>query len=110
MLGLMKTMNVSIPEPMKEYVERRVTSGEYSSVSEYIRALVRDDRDRKAREKLEGLLLEGVNSGPPIRVSSTYWDKKRQLGSGFSSLPRRPFISLPGNRKWEASGGLTIRP
>ena len=79
MLGLMKTMNVSIPEPMKEYVERRVTSGEYSSVSECIRALVRDDRDRKAREKLEGLLLEGVNSGPPIRVSSTYWDKKRQL-------------------------------
>ena len=78
MLGLMKTMNVSIPEPMKEYVERRVTSGEYSSVSEYIRALVRDDRDRKAREKLEGLLLEGVNSGPPVRASANYWDKKRR--------------------------------
>ena len=59
----MPTMNISLPDPMKEFVEKEVSTGSYGSVSEYIRALVREAQERKVNEKLERLLIEGMNSG-----------------------------------------------
>ncbi len=60
----MATMNISLPEPLRLFVEQRVTDDGYSTVSEYFRELVRIDQKRKAEEKLETLLLEGLHSGP----------------------------------------------
>jgi antitoxin ParD1/3/4 len=56
----MQTMNISLPDQLKDFVDEQVGSGRYSTVSEYIRELIRDDEKRKAREKLEALLLEGA--------------------------------------------------
>ena len=56
----MQTMNISLPDPLKRFVDTQVESGQYSSVSEYIRALIRDDEKRKAEERLEELLMEGL--------------------------------------------------
>jgi antitoxin ParD1/3/4 len=50
----------------------------FSTPSEYVRALVREDQKRRAEEKLEALLLEGINSGEPIKISPEYWEKKRR--------------------------------
>lgn len=58
----MKTMNISLPDPLKEFVDHQIADGRYSSVSEYIRELIRDDEKRKAGKRLETLLLEGLNS------------------------------------------------
>jgi antitoxin ParD1/3/4 len=55
-----QTMNISLPDPLKEFVDRQIAEGRYSSVSEYIRDLLRDDEKRKAEERLEALLLEGM--------------------------------------------------
>ena len=60
----MATMNISLPEPLRLFVEQRVTTDGYSTASEYFRELVRADQKRKAEEKLETLLMEGLNSGP----------------------------------------------
>ena len=49
----MKSMNISLPESMRTYVEEQVGSGGYSTVSEYFRKLVRQDQKRKATERLE---------------------------------------------------------
>jgi antitoxin ParD1/3/4 len=49
-------------EPLKEFVDAQIASGRYSSVSEYIRELIRQDEKRKAEERLEALLLEGLES------------------------------------------------
>ena len=49
----MQTMNISLPDQLKEFVDDQVSSGRYSSVSEYVRDLIRDDEKRKAQEKLE---------------------------------------------------------
>jgi antitoxin ParD1/3/4 len=57
------SMNVSLPETLKEYVQERVAEGLYSNPSDYVRALIRTDMKRRAREELEALLLEGLNSG-----------------------------------------------
>ena len=58
----MQTMNISVPDPLKEFVDHQIADGRYSSVSEYIRELIRQDEKRKAESRLEALLLEGLES------------------------------------------------
>jgi len=65
----MQTMNISLPDPMKEYVEERVSAGAYSSASEYVRELVRADQKRHATEELEQILLHAMNPGDPFEVT-----------------------------------------
>lgn len=74
----MDTMNVALPESMKNFVQEQVAQGGYSSVSEYIRELIRSDQKRKAEERIDALLLEGLDSGEPIPVTSEYWEVKKQ--------------------------------
>lgn len=56
----MQSMNISLPEPLKQFVDGQIAAGRYSSVSEYVRELIRDDEKRKAQDQLEALLLEGL--------------------------------------------------
>ncbi len=65
----MQTMNISLPDPMKEYVEERVSAGAYSSASEYVRELVRADQKRHAKEQMEQILLNAMDSGDPFEVT-----------------------------------------
>lgn len=58
----MNTMNISLPEALKEFVDEQVGSGRYGSASEYVRELIREDEKRKAQERLEAMLLEGLGS------------------------------------------------
>jgi antitoxin ParD1/3/4 len=79
----MTTLNVSLPDSMRAYVDQQVAHGGYSTASEYIRQLVRDDQKRAAHERLESLLMEGVASGSPIEVTDEYWaEKKAKLLKG----------------------------
>ena len=58
----MQTMNISLPEPLKDFVDRQIAAGRYSSASEYVRELIRNDEKRKAEEQLTTLLREGLQS------------------------------------------------
>ena len=69
----MQTMNISLPDQLKEFVDTQVGSGRYSSVSEYVRGLIREDEKRHAQEKLEALLIEGIQSGEPSAMSRQDW-------------------------------------
>jgi len=71
------SMNISLPESLKEYVRQRVVEGSYANPSDYVRALIRADKEHQAQAKLEQRLLEGVESGEPIEVDEEYWKKKR---------------------------------
>jgi antitoxin ParD1/3/4 len=57
----MATMNISLPDPIKEWVEERIRSGQYVNASDYISTLIREDRER--RERLVDALVEGEESG-----------------------------------------------
>lgn len=70
----MTTMNVSIPEALREYVDERITEGGYANVSDYIRALIRDDRTRQAKARIEEKLLEGLASGPGVKATEAHWE------------------------------------
>ena len=69
----MQTMNISLPDQLKDFVENQVGSGKYSSVSEYVRDLIRDDEKRKAQEGLEALLMEGLQSGKATEMTRQDW-------------------------------------
>ncbi len=70
-------MNVSLPASLRAFAEERASHG-FSSASEYIRELIRRDQKEAARERLETLLVEGLESGEPIVVTEEYWERKRQ--------------------------------
>jgi antitoxin ParD1/3/4 len=74
----MQTMNISLPDPMKQYVEEQVAAGDYSSASEYIRELVRADQKRHAKEQLEQVLLSAINSGDPMEVTPEMVEQVRR--------------------------------
>lgn len=58
---MMATMNISLPDPMREWVEHRVRGGQYANVSDYVRDLIRHDHERQ--QALERALIEGEASG-----------------------------------------------
>ncbi len=62
----MTSMNVSLPEPLRRFIEAEVARGGYSTASEYIRELVREEQRRKAQDELDAKLLDGLKS--PARV------------------------------------------
>jgi antitoxin ParD1/3/4 len=74
----MTSLNISLPQSLKDYVEDQVQTGGYSTPSEYVRELLRQDQDRRAGEKLEALLLDGLHSGDPIKITPEYWETKRK--------------------------------
>lgn len=77
----MSTMNISLPDALKDYVDEQVTECGYGSVSEYVRELIRRDRDRN---HLRALLLEGVKS-PPAGEADAEWFERLRARAGCSS-------------------------
>jgi antitoxin ParD1/3/4 len=62
----MATMNVSIPDPMKTWVEERTRDGSFSNTSDYVRHLIRRDQERaQAVAQLQAAITEGLESGDP---------------------------------------------
>ena len=60
----MSTMNVSLPEEMKRWVERQTKSGRFGNSSDYVRDLIRRDQERQAKiTHLQQLIDEGLESG-----------------------------------------------
>lgn len=74
----MSSLNISIPESLREFVKQRVASAHYSTPSEYIRQLIREDQKAMAKEQLEALLLKGLESGEPTEMTPQTWSDIRQ--------------------------------
>lgn len=71
----MSTMNISLPAPLKEFVDEQVTQRGYGTSSEYIRELIRKDQDRT---RLRALLLKGARSAPGGAADERYFDRLRR--------------------------------
>ncbi|WP_416546955.1 type II toxin-antitoxin system ParD family antitoxin [Limnohabitans sp. DCL3] len=71
----MSTMNISLPETLKTFVDTQVSQRGYGTSSEYVRELIRKDQDRlQLREKL----LAGAGSAPTMPVDAAYFDRLRE--------------------------------
>jgi len=70
----MSTMNISLPDNLKDFVDAQVTQRGYGTSSEYVRELIRKDQDRM---HLRGLLLAGAASEAAASVEANYFDGLR---------------------------------
>ncbi len=73
----MDTMNIALPTGLKEFAQARVAEGGYSSVSEYVRELIRADQKEAAQACLEAEVLKGLQSGESTPLTSVDWDRLR---------------------------------
>ena len=73
----MATMNVSLPDTMKQWVDNQTHDGRYSNASDYVRDLIRKDQERqKAITILQNAIDEAVASGPPERFDAKGFKKR----------------------------------
>jgi antitoxin ParD1/3/4 len=87
----MKTLTISLPESLKEFIEREVETKGYGNVSEYIRGLLRDAQKKESDARLEALLLEGL--APPdqdIPLSRQFWVELKADAKQILSQKRQP--------------------
>ena len=75
----MTTLNISLPKAMRVFIDEAVARGEYSTASEYLRQLIREDQKRVAQDRVERLLLEGLESGEPVEISDEWWQRKKAV-------------------------------
>jgi Arc/MetJ-type ribon-helix-helix transcriptional regulator len=85
-------MTITLPDEMREELERKAQAAGFASVDEYIlervlQAFAQDSETPdyplseltpRTREELERMLDEGMNSGPPIRVTPEFWEERRK--------------------------------
>ena len=74
----MSSVNISIPDSLRMFVERRTEEQGYQTISDYFRELILKDQKRESEARLEKLLLEGVNSGDSVEVTPEYIGAKLQ--------------------------------
>lgn len=70
----MSTMNISLPDTLKSFVDEQVSQRGYGTSSEYVRELIRKDQDR---QQLRGLLLAGAASSPAATADTSYFEGLR---------------------------------
>ena len=74
----MATMNVSLPDPMKEWVEAQSLTGRYSNASDYVRDLIRRDQERNDKiARMQALIDEGLASGISDRSKEDIFNDAR---------------------------------
>ncbi len=70
----MVAVTFSVSEDLQVFIEGQTVKNGFHSTDDYLRNLL--DRERE-RERLEGMLIEGLESGEPIEVNDDWWEQKR---------------------------------
>ena len=86
----MATMNISLPDELKAFVEDEATKRGFGTVSEYMRAIIREQKERQdEHERLDALLLEGLDSGPATPLTQKDWEHIRREGKKLIAERKR---------------------
>jgi antitoxin ParD1/3/4 len=85
----MQSMNISLPDPLKQFVDGQVSTGRDGTVSETMRELIRADEKRKAEEQLEAKLLEGLNSAES-KLTAADWSAIRKEALAKVEARKKP--------------------
>ena len=84
----MTTVNISVPDSMRDFINEQVVKGGYNTTSEYIEHLIGQEVAKVTQAQLETLLLEGLDSGEPIEITEEWWEQKRT--QQLNNLSKKP--------------------
>ncbi len=73
-------MNISLPPPLKEWVDQQVSRRGFGTASEFVRQMLREEQQRQLRERIDAALVEGIESGPSTPMTTQDWDDIRREG------------------------------
>lgn len=73
----MPNITISVPDPLKDFVDQQIAARGFGNVSEYFRTLLREAQEKEREVHLEELLLEGLNSGEDIPLDKKFWKRLR---------------------------------
>jgi antitoxin ParD1/3/4 len=88
LVAMRTSMNITLPETMKAWVDEQVDSGGYGTPSEYIRELVRKEQKRALREEINANLLASVES-PASPMTQKDWEEIRQEGKKLAASRKK---------------------
>ncbi len=95
----MTTLTISLPDSLRQFIDREVETKGYGNVSEYVRGLLRDAQASEADAKLESLLIEGLSEGKDIRVSPQFWSELRRDAAKVLAKQKQPQKARSRSRK-----------
>lgn len=82
----MSTMNISLPDLLRDFVDEQVASRGYGASSEYVCELIRRDQDRR---RLRALMLQGAESAPSGKADAAYFTALRERAADRKSSANR---------------------
>jgi antitoxin ParD1/3/4 len=88
---ILATLNISLPEEMRKFIEAQVAEGGYASASEYLRSLIREAQAGRAKRELEAKLREALEGGPATPMAREDWDGlERRVWERHHQEPAKP--------------------
>ncbi len=69
----MQVSELLLPESLAKFVEQEVAEGGYESADLYIRHLITVEHKRRAKQRLEAMIVEGLESGDPEEATPAWW-------------------------------------
>ena len=78
------SMNISLPAPLKSWVDQQVTERGYSTASEFVRDVLRREQAAAAKIRVDERLLESLESGPARTMDPKAWGRIRAKGMALS--------------------------
>lgn len=72
------TMNISLPSPLKSWVEEQVELRGYSTASEFVRDVLRREQQQAVRSAVDTSLVAAIESGPAAEMTSEAWERIRE--------------------------------
>ncbi|MEX2091446.1 MAG: type II toxin-antitoxin system ParD family antitoxin [Pirellulales bacterium] len=73
-------MNISLPAPLKSWIEQQVEERGYSTASEFVRDVLRREQEQAARAAVDARLLQAIDSGESTPMTATDWKRIRTEG------------------------------
>ena len=77
----MDDLHISLSDRQQAFIDEQVATGDYSNAADYVAALIEAEAKARAQEKLEALLLEGLDSDDEEWTEAD-WDELRKLAAG----------------------------
>jgi antitoxin ParD1/3/4 len=83
------TMNISLPAPLKNWVEQQVEKRGYSTASEFVRDVLRREQEQVVRAAIDQRLTEAIKSGKSTAMTAEDWKRVRAEGSKRARARRK---------------------
>ncbi len=106
----MTTLQISVPDELRAFIEAQVSRDGYASADEFLLALIRDEQRRRAKRALEAKFQEAVESGPAEPMTAETWATlRREAVDGTGPDARAAVEAMKEFRKGRSLGGLSTR-